>query len=271
MDDIRMKTQEHSLSRTTRKAGVASIVALGLFGVPCPAFTASEGTQIVMTSQLDPEKREHGRFVQLVYTEAFKRLGLEMVFQYYPAARASHMADIGTVDGELSRVFHYNNSHSVLVRVDEPAFVVRFSAFATNPSIEVNGWDSLNKTPYRVEYRLGSKIVHERLKARVPRENLSVVTHESQGIRKLLAGRTDVYIHEEEAVLDLLSSTPFRAEMEEDFGLRTIHKVGVLEEQTIHAFLHERHRELVPRLSAVLKAMRAEGLLEHYSQIVKTP
>lgn len=226
-------------------------------------------TQLMMVSQLDPAKRKHARYVKLLYTEAFKRLGFDMIFKHYPPARASKLADNGEVDGELSRVFHYNSAHPALVRVDEPGFAVRFSAFATDPEIQLNAWDDLIGTSYRVEYRIGSKIVHEQLTKRVPPEKLSVVTHESLGVKKLMTGRTDIYVHQEEAVTELLDSKEFQAELREQFGKTMVHRIGVLEEQTIHAFLHERHRELALPLSNILKDMRAEGLFQNYDQKAK--
>jgi len=232
---------------------------------------SEEKVSFVMISQLDPAKRKHARYVQMVYGEAFRRLGLEMVFKHYPPARASKLADSGKVDGELSRGSQYNNAHPVLVRVNEPAFSIRFSAFATNPEIELGDWDDLDGTTYRVEYRIGSRIAHEQLTKRVPSKNLSAVTHESLGISKLFAGRTDIYVHEEEAVTELMDSEEFRAELQEMFGTSMIHRIAVLEELTIHAFLHERHKELAPRLSTVLKTMKAEGLFQHYDQLAKSP
>jgi hypothetical protein len=65
------------------------------------------------------------------------------------------------VDGELSRVHDYNTNYPNLIRVEEHDYFVRFSAFATDPTLRLDGWGSLKHTDYAVEYRLGGKKVAE--------------------------------------------------------------------------------------------------------------
>ena len=37
-----------------------------------------------------------------------------------------------------------------------------------------------------------------------------------------------------------------------------------MEENSIHAFLHKKHKTLVSKLSEILKKMREEGIIEKY-------
>lgn len=45
----------------------------------------------------------------------------------------------------------------------------------------------------------------------------------------------------------------------------TIYKAGVMCEYEIYTFLHKKHEKLVPKLAAVFRAMKKEGLFEQYN------
>ena len=134
------------------------LVSLSLLS-PIPPVSAGEKVVMVCTrSENDPE----GKWLNLIFTEAFKRMGMELVYRHYPAKRCSYLSDKGQVDGELWRVRHYNEGHPDMVRVEEPHGVLRFSAFATDPNIQLDGWDSLKDTAYRVECRRGIRTTCEK-------------------------------------------------------------------------------------------------------------
>jgi hypothetical protein len=76
------------------------------------------------------------------------------------------------------------------------------------------------------------------------------------GLRKLAAGRTDLYIDGELLVEATLARAEFRG--------TSIRKVAVMEKINAHAFLHPKHRALAARLSATLVQMKREGLIERY-------
>ncbi|MCH7833122.1 MAG: transporter substrate-binding domain-containing protein, partial [Proteobacteria bacterium] len=74
-------------------------------------------------------------------------------------------------------------------------------------------------------------------------------------LRRLADGTTDVYVDTESPVDAALKNNP-------DLGKLGIRKVGVVESITTHAFLHQKNRDLVPKLAAVLRKMRKEGMIE---------
>lgn len=197
-----------------------------------------------------------GKFLDLIYTEAFKRLGMIFVYQTFPAKRSSILSDTGKVDGELSRIYSYNEVHQNMIRVEEPHWTSGFIAAATDTSIHLDGWESLKNTDYKVVYMAGIKGCEINLPRVVIQENLHTVTQTSHGFRMVLKGRIDIHIGSEMDMLSVLESDEFS-----DSALRV---VGVLDKFTAHAFLHEKHQELVPKLSAVLKEMKKEGLFEQY-------
>ncbi len=202
-----------------------------------------------------------GKFLDLVYTEAFKRLGITFVYETFPAKRSSFMSDTGQVDGELSRIYSYNEVHPKLIRVEEPHWTSGFIAAATDTSIHLDGWGSLKNTDYKVVYMTGIKGCEINLPKVVKPENLQNVIHTSLGYRMILKNRADIHIGSEMDMLSVLAS--------DEFSASELKIVGVLEKFTGHAFLHEIHQELVPKLSAVLKEMKKEGLLEQYRNASK--
>ncbi len=206
--------------------------------------------------------REHivTQWLVLIYTEAFERMGIEFIFEEVPPKRASMYSDEGKVDGELGRIYAYGDAHPNLIRVDEHHAVVTFSAFAIDNEIKLVGWDSLKNKDYYVDYRLGIKKSETQLPKVVMAKRLSSVVKINTGIKKLLAGRTDIYVDVEDYVLKFLNSDEYKVMSKG----KKITRAGIMEQTTGHIFLHKKHRELVPRLSSILKDMKEEGLFEIY-------
>ena len=202
--------------------------------------------------------------LQLVYTEAFQRLGYKLVYREYPGKRASLLADQGAVDGELARTYEYAETHPNLIRVEESTFSPSvFVAYATDSTIRLNGWESLRNTDYKVEHKRGVQMPHTKLMEVVLAENLSAITRTEQGLKKLLAGRTDVYIDSEYTIMQLLQTKAFKG--------APLHRVGVMGTITNHAYLHFTHKDLARQLSAVLRQMKAEGLIAKYIALSMQP
>ncbi len=203
-----------------------------------------------------------GKWLYLIYSEAFRRLDLQLVFQHYPSLRASKMADEHKVEGELARVSQYGKKHPNLVRVEEPALSNSFIAFATNPKIKLKGWESLRETKYKVEYFRGDQRAHDKLTEIVIPAQLSNISSWPQGFKKLMHGRTDVFVAPETIANNLLK--------QDEFQNSGILLVGVMEKITVHAYLHKNHAPFAPQLSAILKEMKKEGLIEKYKTISGT-
>lgn len=193
----------------------------------------------------------------LIYREAFRRLDIQFEFKDIPAKRASIYANSGLVDGELSRVYDYNSVYSNLVRVEEHNYYVRFSAFSANPLPRITGWDNLAGKNYRVVYVKGVKRCAEILPQYIPSDHLESVNEISQGIKMVLGGRADIFIGVEGRIVENMKSMK-----------QTIHKVGLMEQTTGHAWLYKKHASLAPLLSKVLFQMKEEGLYKIYGQRV---
>lgn len=210
-----------------------------------------------MTMVFTSSKHEYsGLWTYLVYEDAFERMGLELVFENYPPERCSFLSDHGKVDGELSRVHGYNLTHPNLVRVEESVSSISWTAYTVNPAIHVDGWESLRGSRYKVEYRKGLARAEYQLYELLSEEYVSSVRSVSQGLRKLVAGRTDIYVDIRETVASYLAN--------DEFLLKHILSAGLLEEVSLHAFFHHKNASYVSALSATLKEMREDGSLDRY-------
>jgi len=208
------------------------------------------GKTVTIAIQHDPVKHPMGSLLNKIYTEAFRRLGYNMIIKHSSTKRVSVYANEGVVDGEIARVKDYGKHFPNLIRVDEPAIYINFVAYALNPDIQLNGWESLRGTDYRVNYRRGAKGPEVQLSKIFPERRIEAVNTNEQGFRKLLAKRIDIFVNVERP--NVLKTEEFR----------NIRIAGVMEEVSVHAYLHRKNKELVPKLSAELKKMREEGVLD---------
>lgn len=135
-----------------------------------------------------------------MYRRAFHDLGYGFAYRVYPLARASAVASEGLADGEPQRIRNYAKDKPQLLRVEEPIFINRVMAYTCNPDLRLKGWKDLKGSKLRVEYLNGSKNSAERLQALVPGSQLSYVSTVEQALRKLIAGRADVFIDLESRV-----------------------------------------------------------------------
>lgn len=240
---------------------VGMCLICGLVAVVLPE-SSEAAEKIVLVGSQDIKDSFQGRWLALIYTEAFRRLGYELQYDGYPMARAIAMSDAGEVDGEISRGFEYQTAHPNLIRVDEPHFSVRFAAYAIKPGIVLEGWNSLKDTAYTVEYRRGLTFIETRLKSVVAPEKLSDIATVEQGLKKLITGRTDLYVDLESNVIDAMKRLNAA-----EFDPSAVYQAGIIQDAPAHAYLHNKHSALIPKVAEVLKAMKQEGLIEHYKNV----
>ncbi|MCG8636735.1 MAG: hypothetical protein MI863_23075 [Desulfobacterales bacterium] len=185
-----------------------------------------------------------------VYSKILEQLGFEFEYRDLPAGRASLASDSGKVDGELTRVHSYNNKFTNLVRIEEPNHQIEFAAYTVNPNLSFNGWESLKG--YNIDCRRGIKMCVT---------NVSRVTnmHETntvmQLVMRLKSGYSDAFVQNAEYFDTYMTSDEF-ARLDKENEIR---KAGLMQVITAHAFLHKKHRALVPRISGLLKEMKQTG------------
>jgi hypothetical protein len=230
------------------------ILMLLVAALPRPSGAA---VKIVLISSQDTKDSFYGRWLDLIYTEVFRRLGYGFQYKGYPGGRAPVMAEKGEVDGEIHRGGDYDKIAKNLIKVNEPSFSLSYAAYAVKPGIVLNGWGSLQNTDYTVEYRRGAKVAETGLSAIVKPGKLSHIATPEQGLKKLILGRTDIYVDQEAVVTETLRK----------LAPSSVYQAGIMYTGNSHVYLHKRHATLAPKIAAVLKEMKREGLIKQYKQI----
>lgn len=198
-----------------------------------------------------------GKWLIDIYTEAFHRIEIKFDVEFVPRNRAAEVANAGIVDGEIERVYSYIKGNSNLIRVEENSRLIVFSAFSLDKSIELDNWSSIDKTNYSYGYRLGIKLIERELKNRVPENNITSA-RKIDSIASLLENkRIDIYIEIQDYVSLIQKSR-------ENDTIKKLHKIGIMEKISAHAYLHKKHKKLEPELSKVLADMKKEGIFKIY-------
>ena len=198
-----------------------------------------------------------GLWERLIWRDAFARLGREVRFVDYPAARARVELERGEVDGEGGRPLHYGDGSTNMLRLRVPLFDVTHVAFAPRAALpRISGWDSLKAFEGQVCYKAGVTAVSGRLAGLVPPDRMSPLADAAHGLRMLALRRCALYIDEETTILAaLVDKTP--AEL-------PVAEAGVLGTSVVYGYVHRRHAALAERLGDVLAQMQARGLIERH-------
>jgi ABC-type amino acid transport substrate-binding protein len=231
----------HAAARRLWLRAGAGACLLGMTGM-----AGAQGTLRIARLENVPDQFLGGELLTAIY----KRMGMAVEFIDMPAKRSLIESSAGRVDGEVQRILAVQDQYPTLVAVQpsfnsiEPAAFVR-----SGMSVRVDGWQSLASHSIGIVRGVGSS---ERGTQGMP--TVEPVTTMENLMHSLQAGRFDV------AVNDRFS------------GLLVIRKLGLegkvqpvdppLERIPLYHFLHERHRELVPKVGQVIRSMQASGELD---------
>jgi len=244
---------------------LAAICCLLAWVVPAQCQTQpSPDKPFIMVT--DGESDTFGsRWITLIYTEVFKRLGMPLRIENYTLARRAAMVEAGLADGESSRVYGYGDSHPDMIRVEESLIDLGFSFYTANPSVHLARLEDLRTTNYLVEYRRGILLCENTIEKWTPAERVSDVLTQKQGLLKLLAKRTDLYCDLDLYVRQELQSPDVKAA-----GGATVRKViSIGDAVPTYPYLNKRYAALAPRMAAILKQMKAAGLIDAYQHQVE--
>ena len=241
------------LNRRSCLGGVAALLCLDDGQAQEPAHPKP-----IVLAMIRTEEQFLGRWQRLIYRDAFARLGRDVVFVDYPAARASVELDRGTVDGEGGRPLSYVDSSPNIVRLKVPLFEVNYVAFVrrADRGKPLGGWDSLKGFPGVVAYKSGVYTTTTNLPKVLPANQLIGLPETERGLKMLAMGRSDLYIDEEMTILTALSS-PELADL-------PLVRAGILGTPGVYCYLHQRHAELAGKLGDVIAQMQRQGDIERY-------
>lgn len=255
------KIKDSIIIQRLRKLVVILSIIVPLF-VILMSYPSLAADKIVLVGSEDTKDSSTGRWLNLIYTEVFRRLGYEFEYRGYPNERANIMAESGIVDGEIQRAANYEKVAKNLLKVEEPSFSVNVAAYAITPGIVLDGWESLKNTNYIVEYRRGSKVPQNALPPVVKPENISTTTTVEQGLIRLILGRIDIYIEQEHVFAETI-----RKFDRDTVDPSSVYQAGILWTGESHVYLHKKNAVFLQKIAEVLKSLKQEGKIEHYREI----
>jgi len=177
---------------------------------------------------------------------AFQRAGVNAVIREVSPERSAVLANEGTTDGDVGRSSGLEKTFPNLVQVPEPVYQYAPTAFSYKRFDVSGGCESLRS--HTVCIRRGLRQTEQRTRD-LTRQ---ILADEATMLRMLAAGGCDVAIMERNNGLA-------RAAMAAEPPLLRL--LPPMEVMPLYIYLHKSHAALVPKVSAALKQMRADGTM----------
>ncbi|HEX6706186.1 MAG TPA: transporter substrate-binding domain-containing protein [Albitalea sp.] len=188
-----------------------------------------------------------------ILAAVYRRAGIGVSFVDLPPKRSLLESSEGRVDGEIQRILAVQDQYPSLIAVHPSFNFIEPTAFVTDADLQVRGWTSIADHSIGIVRGVGSS---ERGTAGMSR--VEAVTTMEQLMQSLAARRFDV------AVNDRFSGLLVIRRLKLEHAVRPLSPP--LEHIPLYHFLHERHRDLVPRIEKALREMQASGELERVRQ-----
>lgn len=191
-------------------------------------------------------------FLDVLATEALRRIGVGLELIELPAERALINANAGIDDGNITRIAGLEKFYPNLVRVPEKMIDMDFVAFTRHVEIQTDGWQALK--PFSIGIIKGWKI----LENNIPGEaKVTLADDVEQLFRLLEKDRVDLVIYTRWRGLA-------RIKRHKLSGVRVLTPPLVTKEMFM--YLHKKHKHLVPKIAAALRAIKAEGTYQRLFQ-----
>lgn len=208
---------------------------------------AQPGSKLVRASTL-PGEDPATTLAARVMREAYRRIGLDLEALPMPGERALLSANQGDTDAELYRRAGIDMAYPQLIMVPVPLLNIEIVAFTKLRGLQLNGWKSLS--PYRLGYVKGIKVVEE-MTVGMRREAVATM---HQAFIKLDMDRSDLVLANRITGLAALKALPAIR------GVRVLSPP--LTSFPAYHYLNVRHQALLPRLTAALRQMERERLIQ---------
>lgn len=226
--------------KTSRKLLLLNAFVM-LFSWPA---TSAAGETLVLASRADTLTN---RFAEQVLTEAYARLNMKIKFAIYPDARSVIEANAGRADGEVARLGTVLNRYQNLKKIPVPIFHSELSAFVNKEyKYRISDWKSLRN--YSLTTIRGFLFVQNKLADFSPR----IVGTSADAIQLIENDRVEVAVLNRFLGLRAIAA---------GYGKRVKVHSPALERLPVYHLLHKKHERLIPKLTAVLKAMEQDGRL----------
>ncbi|MDG3086408.1 hypothetical protein P7F88_09915 [Vibrio hannami] len=181
-----------------------------------------------------------------VIYEVYKRLGISIVIHAMPARRALYESRHDGKDGEMLRIWSYGDTNRALIRIPIPIAYIETQAFSRSDFV----FEPDKKADY--EYAIVRGVQHT-LDATMNFDRVVEFTESSAMMSFVRSKRADIALSSKldgRYQLTLLSA--------ED-----IIPVGdVWVRHALYHYIHERHQELIPKVTQMLAYMSRTGDIE---------
>ncbi len=182
-----------------------------------------------------------------VVVEGYRQLGIAVEVVRLPAERALREADAGIWDGELYRIAGMERRYRQLLPVRVPVNYLEAMVFSREPGLNFRSWQELKALKPAV--RRGVKFSEQNTR------DIEVYTADSneQLLQMLLAGRTRVVVMARLNGLETIRR----------LRLKGIYSAGIIERFPLYHYLHRRHADLQPALTAWLQSEDGRQLVRN--------
>jgi hypothetical protein len=226
-----------------------------------PAFANDlENQKMIRFTTPFPKVAPTHAVYQLLYTEAFRRLGYTFSMTYQPDERSLISLNAGKYDGSSGRIpdLETEKKYPNLLRVDEVILHHKSIGLVMDPQIQIDGWKSLKDIGVKITFVAGNQYIEKRLPNHVDGKDIIIASDISQALRMLLAGRVGIYIELDDIMVFV--------QIIEEFKEHRYHNAGLVDSISTFPYMHIKHRALVPKLAETLRVMKADGT---YSRLIK--
>jgi len=205
----------------------------------------SQETFTISTSYQNLLSNSEGTgMLDLILTEAFRRIGMKAEFVYTTTGKSLVDVNAGVFDGEINRIAGMEAQYPDLRRVPEPNMVMDFVAFSTKP-LKISGWESIHDLD--IGLVRGWRILEDSTKG-FP--HVVAVPTELELFNMLRKGRIDV------ALYDLYTGYAVLNEL----GLKDAVSLNPpLASREMFLYVHKKHEALAGRIALALREMKADG------------
>lgn len=186
-----------------------------------------------------------------VLREAYRRIGVTVTTTVGPVDQSLQQANRGELDGEPARVAGLEARYPGLVRVPVAVVQVDAMVFANKTPLAPGGFESLR--PYRIGILKGVQYAAEG----------------TRGMRvDISADNAELFGKLENDEIDFAVATRIEGVLTmRELRTRNITMLEPpLTKVVLFHYLHESHRDLVPKITASLTEMEREGRMRHIMQ-----
>ena len=183
-----------------------------------------------------------------VIKEAYRRLGLTISLDYYPAKRSLALSNEGVFyDGELHRIGGMEKKYPNLIPIWVPIYLLEGVIVTSGVDFDVKGWDSLN--PYSIAVRRGISFTVNGTKGMN-----RVILNSNEHLFQLLDNqRVDIIVLSRINALKQIQNQKYS-------NLKILEPP--VQVYKMYHYLHKKNAHLVPKLKSVLKDMQEEGVIQ---------